>query len=101
MGEGYLILKMGKAWAYLRNEGKEENREIGQSGVKYQGHLSAGWEIGLLNQQWDMPAPKTEGKGRLQLHARIFRGGGEKTWGNSQLVTLIFCFEIWSSHDDE
>ena len=24
MGEGYLILKMGKAWAYLHNEGKEE-----------------------------------------------------------------------------
>lgn len=48
MGEGYLILKMGKAWAYLRNEGKEERMlKLEQSSVKYWGHLSAGWEIGL------------------------------------------------------
>lgn len=54
-----------------------------------------------------MPAPKTEGKGRLQIHAHVYveggahvhvEGGGGKTWGSSQLVTLIFFFEIWSSH---
>ena len=48
MGEGYLILKMGKAWAYLHNEGKEERLlKLEQRGVKYWGHLSAGLEIGL------------------------------------------------------
>ena len=46
-----------------------------------------------------MPAPKTEGKGRLQIHAHVYvEGGGGKTWGSSQLVTLIFFFERWSSH---
>jgi hypothetical protein len=48
MWEGYVILKMGKAWAYLHNEGKEEGMlKLEQRGVKYWGHLSAGLEIGL------------------------------------------------------
>ena len=40
-----------------------------------------------------MPAPKTEGKGRPQIHAHVYvEGGGGKTWGSSQLGNIHFLF---------